>query len=138
MPENTERIDKLEKEVRTTQDSVLLIHKDLQQISSAMTDLASSVKLMATIQTNQKVMEERCETRHSQLKEADKVLHARIDACNMAIKESNTKDEKVAEKASNGQTAFTILVWAGGILGTLVLTTAFGLFLWAVQTKGGN
>jgi len=136
MPENTERIDKLEKEVRVTQDSVLLIHKDLQQMSIAMTKMATSMEVMATLQTNQKVMEERCETRHAQLKEADKVLHARIDMCNVDIKAANTKDEGVAKEASKGSQAFTILVWAGGILGSLMITTAFGIFIWAIQQKG--
>jgi peroxiredoxin family protein len=136
MIENSERIDKLEKEVRITQDSVLLIHKDLQQMSVAMTKMATSMEVMATLQTNQKVMEERCETRHSQLKEADKVLHARIDMCNLDIKAASTKDDDVAKEASRGQQAFTTLVWIGGILGSLLITTAFGLFVWAIQQKG--
>jgi len=136
MPENTERIDRLEKEVRVTQDSVLLIHKDLQQMSMAMTKMANSVEIMATLQTNQKVMEERCETRHTQLKEADKLLHSRIDACNLDIKILNTKDESVAKEASKGSQAFTILVWVGGIFGSLLITTAFGIMLWAIKSGG--
>jgi len=136
MPENTERIDRLEKEVRVTQDSVLLIHKDLQQMSMAMTKMANSVEIMATLQTNQKVMEERCETRHTQLKEADKLLHSRIDDCNLDIKTLNTKDESVAKEASKGSQAFTILVWVGGIFGSLLITTAFGIMLWAIKSGG--
>ena len=136
MPENSERIDKLEKEVRITQDSVLLIHKDLQQMSSAMTKMANSMETMAILQTNMKVMEERCETRHTALKEADKLLHARIDQVDKQIKEAFVADEVTKTKANNGDSAWTFLKWAGGILGGLLLTSAFSIYLWAIAMRG--
>lgn len=127
--DDMERIDKLEKEVRITQDSVLLIHKDLQQMNQAMTKMANSVELLASIQTNQKVMEERCETRHNQIKDNLKLLHNRVDKV-------ETKDEDVAKKADKGSAAYTFLLWAGGILGGLMITSAFGAWLWVVAVKG--
>lgn len=127
--QDMERIEKLEKEVRVTQDSVLLIHKDLQQMNQAMTKMANSVEILATVQTHQKVMEERCETRHNQIKDNLKLLHNRIDRV-------ETKDEEVSKKADKGDTAYTIMVWAGGIIGSLMLTSAFGIWLWAIATKG--
>lgn len=124
-----ERIDKLEKEVRIAQDSVLLIHKDLQQMNQAMTKMAGAVEVLANIQTNQKVMEERCETRHNQIKDNLKLLHNRIDKV-------ETKDEEVAKKADKGSSAYTFLLWAGAILGGLMITSAFGVWLWAIAVKG--
>ena len=123
-----ERIDKLEKEVRVTQDSVLLIHKDLQQMNQAMTKMANSVEILASIQTNQKVMEERCETRHNQMKDNIKLLHSRVDTV-------EKKDEDVSKKADKGSVAYSVIVWAGGILGSLLLTSAFGVWLWAISQK---
>lgn len=124
-----ERIEKLEKEIRVTQDSVLLIHKDLQQMNQAMTKMANSVEILASIQTNQKVMEERCETRHNQIKDNLKLLQSRVDKV-------EEKDEEVARKADKGNTAYTIMVWAGGILGSLMLTSVFGIWLWVIAIKG--
>jgi len=121
--------DRFEKEIRTTQDSVLLIHKDLQQMNQAMTKMANSVEILANVQTNQKVMEERCETRHNQIKDNLQLLHTRIDKVEI-------KDAEVANKADKGASAYTFMLWAGGIIGSLMIASAFGIWLWAIAMKG--
>lgn len=98
-------------------------------MNQAMTKMANSVELLASIQTNQKVMEERCETRHNQIKDNLKLLHNRVDKVEL-------KDEEVAKKANKGESAHTFLLWAGGILGGLMLTSVFGAWLWVIAAKG--
>lgn len=124
-----ERMEKLEKDLRVTQDSVLLIHKDLQQMNQAMTKMASSVEILANLQTNQKVMEERYETRHNQIKSDINGLGNRV----MLLE---SRDETITKKADKGSTAFSILVWGGSIMGTLMISSIFGVWLWAIAQKG--
>lgn len=77
--EHAIEIDNIKKDLRVTQDSVLLIHQDLKQMSKGITEMASSMKIMADIQINQKVMEERCDSRWTECKNNLKIAHSRID-----------------------------------------------------------
>jgi GTP cyclohydrolase III len=73
------RFEKIEAEARVTQDSVLLIHNDLKTMSAALTKMANAVDIMANIQTDMRVMEERIESRHATQKSTNDRLDDRLD-----------------------------------------------------------
>jgi hypothetical protein len=125
--EHAIEIDNIKKDLRVTQDSVLLIHQDLKSMSKGISEMATSMKIMVDVQSDMRLMSERIESRHMSQKETNSLLHSRIDA---------TRD--IDKKANNGNTAYLFLVWTGKILGTSLLLTAAGLFIWAIQIKGVN
>lgn len=131
MPIDDERIKRLEGEVRSTQDNVLLIHKDLQQMSTGITKMASSMEVMANIQMNIKVLEERCEARNTERKEDRRILHLRIDDRESEIK-------VIIPQAAKGETAFSIIKWIGITFGTLLIGSIFGSYLWAIAMQGAK
>jgi hypothetical protein len=130
MMDDATEIDTLKKELRNTQDSVLLIHSDLKQMSSGIGEMAASMKVMVQVQSDMRLMNERIETRHQAQKEINSLLHARIDATNSGIKD---KSKILEEQASKGNSAYTFLMWVGGVIGTLIVGTAFTVFLWALK-----
>lgn len=73
------RLDRLESGLRSTQDSILIMGKDIHSLTVSTQSIADSMSVLVKIEQNQAVMEERWETRHVQLKEADKLLHERVD-----------------------------------------------------------
>ena len=86
MPE-TARLDKLEDSLRKTQDSMLLMSKDVHQMNMSINSIAKSIEVLVHIQQDLRVIEERNEQRHLQLKEADKVIHKRIDNLQVVVEE---------------------------------------------------
>ena len=133
--EHAVEIDNIKKDLRVTQDSVLLIHQDLKTMSKGISEMASSMKIMVDVQSDMRLMNERIESRHIAQKETNNLLHSRIDATNKTIKD---KSEDIQKKADNGNLAYMFLLWTAKILGSSVLLTLFGLFIWAIQTKGVN
>jgi len=125
----TERLDKLENAIRNTQDSMLLMSKDVHQMNQSISSMAHSMELLAKVQQDVRVMEERNEARHHQLKEADKLIHTRIDSLH------NLKTELLL-KANNGDRAYSIIVqiarWFGGGIAALLL----GLLVFLIQHQG--
>ena len=124
MPE-TARLDKLEDAIRKTQDSMLLMSKDVHQMNQSISSMAHSMELLAKVQQDIRVMEERNESRYIQLKEADKVLHKRIDSIS-----------DLEAKANNGNRAYNILVQIAKWFGASVATVIFGLIIFLIQLKG--
>ena len=86
MPE-TARLDKLEDSLRKTQDSMLLMSKDVHQMNMSINSIAKSIEVLVHIQQDLRVIDERNEQRHLQLKEADKVIHKRIDNLQAVVEE---------------------------------------------------
>jgi hypothetical protein len=86
MPE-TARLDKLEDSLRKTQDSMLLMSKDVHQMNMSINSIAKSIEALVHIQQDLRVIDERNEQRHLQLKEADKVIHRRIDNLQAVVEE---------------------------------------------------
>ena len=86
MPE-TARLDKLEDSLRKTQDSMLLMSKDVHQMNMSINSIAKSIEVLVHIQQDLRVIEERNEQRHLQLKEADKVIHRRLDNLQVVVEE---------------------------------------------------
>lgn len=77
--EESARLDKLENAIRKTQDSMLLMGKDMHQINQSVSSVANSMEALVKVQQDVRIMEERNETRHQQLREADTLLHKRVD-----------------------------------------------------------
>lgn len=127
--ENNERLNKLEDTVRKTQDSLLIISRDMHQMNEAIMRMAKSLETLVEVQKNIKIIEERSESRHNVYKESEKHLHARIDAAKAECK-------PYAEKADNGDKAYKTLVFVAKTLGGAALVTLFGLFLYIVKLKG--
>ena len=86
MPE-TARLDKLEDSLRKTQDSMLLMSKDVHQMNMSINSIAKSIEALVHIQQDLRVIDERNEQRHLQLKEADKVIHRRLDNLQVVVEE---------------------------------------------------
>ena len=128
MPETT-RLDKLESSLRKTQDSMLLMSKDVHQMNQSINSIAESIEALVHIQQDLKVIDERNEQRHLQLKEADKVIHNRIDDLHNAKKELETK-------ANNGDRAYTILIQIAKWFGASMATLTVGLIVFLIQFKG--
>ena len=128
MPE-TARLDKLEDAVRKTQDSMLLMSKDVHQMNQSISSMAHSMELLAKVQQDVRVMEERNESRHLQLKEADKLIHTRIDAL-------HTQKSRIEAKAEDGKRAYDILVQIAKWVGASVVTVVIGLIIFLIQLKG--
>ena len=128
MPETT-RLDKLESSLRKTQDSMLLMSKDVHQMNQSINSIAKSIDALAHILQDLKVIDERNEQRHLQLKEADKVIHKRIDDLHNAKKELETK-------ANNGDRAYRILVQIAKWFGASMATITVGLIVFLIQFKG--
>lgn len=137
MQEN-ERLNKLEDKFEQMSQNVLLFHNDLKNIGTAVQDLASSMKAMVQMQSDIRVMEERYETRHKALKDADALLHIRLDELKAIIVANEKSQKNTVDNASLGARAYRFLIWAGGIIGGLMLTSAFGIWIWAIATKGVN
>jgi len=128
-----ERLDKVEKELRSTQDNVLLIHKDLQVISSSLVDMATAMKAMAEMQSDMKVFEERMETRSKDNKEAHTLLHNRIDTCYLRIDNHHKVIEEIEPKVNS---TYGTLIFIAKALGGAALTMLFGLVIWAIKQGG--
>lgn len=128
MPE-TARLDKLEEAVRKTQDSMLMMSKDVHQMNQSITSIATSMKSLVQLQQDMKVMEERAESRYSQLKESDKVLHIRVDTL-------ATARATIESNAELGKIAYNVLLFIAKTLGGATLLTLLSLVIWAIQYKG--
>lgn len=135
MPDEV-RLNKLEDKMEAMSQSVLVFHNDLKNIGTAVQDLASSMKAMVQMQSDVRVMEERYETRHKALKEADTLLHSRIDDLKALIEAYEESQKDTVTNAALGARAYKFLIWAGGIIGVLMLTSAFGVWMWAIAMKG--
>ncbi len=120
------RLGRLEDGLRQTQDSILLMGKDIHQMNLSITSIASSMKSLVEVQQDMKIMDERYETRHRQLKESDDLLHRRIDTL------AKTKDG-IESKADNGNRAYNILLFMAKALGTLVVGMLFGMIVWLIK-----
>lgn len=131
--EHAVEIDNIKKDLRVTQDSVLLIHQDLKQMSRGITEMATSMKVMVDVQSDMRIMNERAEARHQAQKTANDLLHVRIDATNKVIQD---KSEIIEKQARNGETAYGILKWAGGIIGGAMLLAALGSWVYVLALQG--
>lgn len=100
----TARLDKLEDSLRKTQDSMLLMSKDVHQMNSSVESIAHSIRALVKIQQDLKILEERNEQRHIQLKEADKAIHNRIDGLETII------DDGIKPKTLKGILSFSIVI----------------------------
>jgi hypothetical protein len=67
--EHAVEIDNIKKDLRVTQDSVLLIHQDLKQMSKGISEMAVSMKIMVDVQSDMRLMTERAESRYIAQKE---------------------------------------------------------------------
>ncbi len=131
--EHINEIEGIKKELRTTQDSVLLIHNDLRQMSKGIDEMASSMKIIADVQSDMRLMNERIESRHLAQKEANSLLHSRIDATNKVIAD---KSLIVENGARNGNIAYNILKWIGIAVGTVLIGSIVGSWLYVVSLQG--
>lgn len=127
--EHKEEIEVIKKELRTTQDSVLLIHNDLKQMSRGISEMATAMKVMVEVQSDIRIMNERAESRHNAQKDVNSLLHSRIDSVNKVVKDKSMIVEK---EARNGQLAYDVIKWAGLTIGGLLVTSAVGAWLWVV------
>lgn len=67
------------KELRQTQEGQLAMQQEVHNIGVSVESIALSVEKLVEVQSNMKLMEQRTEDRHLQLKEADKRQNVRID-----------------------------------------------------------
>jgi hypothetical protein len=133
--EHAVEIENIKKDLRVAQDSVLLIHQDLKQMSRGITEMASSMKVMVEVQSDMRLMNDRAESRYLTQKVTNERLDLRIDATNKTIKD---KSDVIETQARNGDAAYTALKWIAGILGTLLITSAFGSWLYVLSIQGVN
>jgi predicted RNase H-like nuclease (RuvC/YqgF family) len=122
MPERDERIDRLEKEFSA-------FHSDLKYIGKSVDKMANAMESLITMQSDIRIMEERAEARYMTQKAANELLHTRIDHANASVKALQPKVEK-------GCTIYNILVTIGKSVVALLVTTLFGLVLWAIKMQG--
>jgi hypothetical protein len=126
-----ERLDRLEDGLRQTQDSILLMGKDIHSLTKSTESIATSMEVLAVLQQDLKVMEERYENRHIDLKHADEVIHSRIDKL---VK----KDEILVNQAKKGETAYNVLTQIAKWLGAGAVTLFLGLMAFLIQLKGSQ
>ena len=131
--EHAMEIDNIKKDLRITQDSVLLIHQDHKQMTKGISEMASSMKIMVDVQSDMRLMNERAEARHQAQKETNARIDLRIDATNKVIKD---KSELIEKQAEHGDIAYSILKWSGTIVGGIILTSAVGSWLYVVALQG--
>jgi hypothetical protein len=133
--EHAVEIDNIKKDLRVTQDSVLLIHQDLKQMSKGISEMAVSMKIMVDVQSDMRLMTERAESRYLAQKETNNRLEARIDITNSAIED---KSELIGKQAQQGSVAYNIIKWVGITIGSLLLTSVVGSWLYVVAMQGGK
>jgi len=133
MEQHAVEIDNLKKDLRVTQDSVLLIHQDLKTMSKGITEMASSMKIMVDVQSDMRLMNERIETRHVAQREINKLNKEDIDTINTRI---STKCSVVEAQARDGKIAYNILKWIGITFGILICGSLFGTWLYVVALQG--
>jgi len=127
--EHAVEIDNIKKDLRITQDSVLLIHQDLKQMSKGIGEMASSMKIMVEVQSDMRLMNERIESRHLAQKETNNRLDKRIDETNKTISTNMIK-------AENGDIAYSIIKWIGIAIGSLLITSIVASWLYVVALQG--
>lgn len=123
------RLDRLEDGLRKTQDSILIMSKDIHSMNDSIKSIAESMKTLVEVKQEIALINERSETRNNQHKDSIKLLHSRIDSL---VK----KDENVKEKAEKGERAYTILVQIAKWLGGSAATILMGLLVYLIQLKG--
>jgi hypothetical protein len=133
--EHAVEIDNIKKDLRVTQDSVLLIHQDLKQMSKGISEMAVSMKIMVDVQSDMRLMTERAESRYIAQKETNNKLDMRIDAVNSAIED---KSELIGKQASQGSVAYNIIKWIGITIGSILLASVVGSWLYVVAMQGGK
>jgi hypothetical protein len=131
--EHAMEIDNIKKDLRVTQDSVLLIHQDLKQMSRGITEMASSMKVMVDVQSDMRLMNERAESRYLAQKATNERLDLRIDKTDKVI---NDKSELIEKQAEHGDIAYSILKWTGGIIGSAMLVAALGSWAYVLTLQG--
>ena len=131
--EHAVEIDNIKKDLRVTQDAVLLIHQDLKQMSHGITEMASSMKIMVEVQSDMRLMNERAESRYLAQKETNSRLDLRIDATNKTIKD---KSELVEKQANQGSVAYAIIKWTGITIGSILLASVVGSWLYIIALQG--
>lgn len=92
------RIKLLETGLRETQDSILLMSRDIHSLTQSTQSIANSMSALVTLQKDVAVEAERAESRHNQLKEADKVVHKRVDELNIRVEHIEEKCETNTEE----------------------------------------
>jgi tetrahydromethanopterin S-methyltransferase subunit F len=131
--EHAAEIDNIKKDLRITQDSVLLIHQDLKQMSKGIGEMAISMRTMVEVQSDMRLMNERIESRHLAQKETNNRLDLRIDSTNKAIKD---KSELIGRQAQQGSVAYNILKWLGITVGALLIASVVASWLYVVALQG--
>lgn len=96
--EHATEIEGIKKELRTTQDSVLLIHQDLKQMSRGIIEMSASMKIMVEVQSDMRLMNERAESRYLAQKSTNERLDLRIDKTEKTIQDKSELVEKRAER----------------------------------------
>lgn len=132
-----DEVASLRTEINNTKLDIGFIHKDLQNINQSMAKIANAVEVLASVQMNIKVLEERSETRHKDNKEMFKLLHSRIDETNKTVKELHQEDDDYRKDVSKGTLAYKAMLWFLGTVGTL-LFTGLGTLIYRVLTYGAN
>jgi regulator of replication initiation timing len=127
--EHAVEIDNIKKDLRITQDSVLLIHQDLKQMSKGIGEMASSMKIMVEVQSDMRLMNERIESRHLAQKDTNNRLDKRIDETNKTISTNMSK-------AENGDIAYSIIKWIGIAIGSLLIASIVASWLYVVALQG--
>jgi hypothetical protein len=127
--EHAVEIDNIKKDLRVTQDSVLLIHQDLKQMSKGISEMAVSMKIMVDVQSDMKLMNERAESRYLAQKDTNNKLDKRIDETNKTISTN-------MGKAENGDIAYSIIKWFGITVGGLLVTSLIASWLYVVALQG--
>jgi len=69
----------VEERFRRVEDTVLLMHGDLKNIDKNTKEMSKALTVLAEIHTQQRVLEERTELRHTETKASIKHIHERID-----------------------------------------------------------
>ena len=129
MSDEVNRLDRLESGLRETQDTILLMSKDMHSMNTSIQSIAESMKVLVEVRQDIALINERSESRHLQLKTADELLHSRID---------KLRDDTsgVSKNAENGNRAYKILVQIAKWLGAGVVTLFLGLVIFLIQLKG--
>lgn len=133
--EHAVEIDNIKKDLRVTQDSVLLIHQDLKTMSKGISEMASSMKIMVDVQSDMRLMNERIESRHTAQKEVNKDIYSEIAIINTTV---TGKCAVVEAQARNGNVAYNVMKWIAITFGTLLCGSLFASWVYIMTLQGAN
>ena len=115
-----DRLGKLEDKVSLLATNVTQFHSEMKQLTNALDRITISMDKMIEVQIDQRVFKEQCEQRHKDLKEMDKLLHARIDKVNAEL-EKTTLDHSRVDRLDN--ILWGIIKWGGLVGGSAIVSS---------------